>query len=141
MMNQILVDADEYLGAVKIDSKWRIFHDVLGMWILDYSAYDDYVPKLGGWREGIMKVDQNNAAQYCRAMEAKEIPPQLIPDAISVLGGQMPLTFVVNFDDRFFVNGWHDNIAIHEYVPDGWKGISDNPYKHIPQELKARWSE
>jgi hypothetical protein len=139
---QILVDLDEYVGAVKVDGEWRFFHDVLSMWILNYPAYDSgYIPKPGDWREKILKVGKDNAKQYCEALAAKEIPAHLIPNTISVLDGQMPLTFVVNFDERLFINGWHDNIPIHEYAPDGWKAMEDDPYSYIPQALKALWSK
>jgi hypothetical protein len=142
MINQIIADPDDYMGAIKIDSEWQFFYEMLSMWILDYKAYDpEYVPKSGGWRENILKVDRDNAKEYCQAMKTKEIPVPLIPNTMSSWGRQLRLTFVVNFDERLFINGWHDNIAIHEYVPDGWKGIEDDPYSYIPQELKTLWGK
>lgn len=46
------------------------------------------------------------------------------------------LTFVVNFDEKIYVSGWHDNIALQNYVPVGWCAVEGNPYEHVPLEIR-----
>jgi hypothetical protein len=47
------------------------------------------------------------------------------------------LDFVVDFDDRLFVNGWRELvIPFHKLIPEGWKGIKGYPYEYIPSDLK-----
>jgi hypothetical protein len=145
MNHKIVIDFDEYIGAVKLNTQWRFFHDVLSMWILDYASYDPEYnpanPRFRGWRANLLVVDVNNAQEYCEAMTSRELLPEQIPYTFTEYGSQAPLTFVVNFDDRTFINGWQDNIAIDNYVPFGWNSMEDDPYKHIPGELRALWGK
>jgi hypothetical protein len=140
---EIVVDTDEYIGAVKLNSEWRCFYDMLSMWILDYASYHpEYNPTPGGWRAGLLQVDETNAQAFCNALADREILLEHIPRTVKRTStGQQPLTFVINFDEKIFVNGWQDNIAIHEYAPQGWTAVEDDPYQYIPPELKALWGK
>jgi hypothetical protein len=141
MSQNIVIGSDNYIGAVKFNGNWRLFHQPLSMWILDYSSYDDeYAPKQGEWRENLMRVDESNAQDYIQYIAKNELLPDQIPYVVKgKFPGQALLTFVVNFDERLFVNGWHDNIAIDEYVPSSWTSIEDEPLDYVPSEISALW--
>jgi hypothetical protein len=138
-----VIDFDEYIGAVKLNSQWRFFYDILSMWILDYASYHpDYNPTPQGWRANLLKVDEANAKEYCEALANHELFPEQIPWVEKEsFSDQEGLTFVVNFDEKVFVNGWRDNIAIHEYAPQGWTAFEDDPYEHIPPEFRSLWDK
>lgn len=141
---KIVISIDDYIGAVRLKSKWRFFYNMLSMWILDYASYrvgyDPSDPKYKGWRKGLLRVDETNAEEYCEAMKSQEILPNQVPHVVKdTFPRQEPLTFVVNFDERLFVNGWHDNIPIHEYVPKGWTALEEDPYEYVPPEIRVLW--
>ncbi|MBL8164163.1 MAG: hypothetical protein JNJ61_19405 [Anaerolineae bacterium] len=142
-MNEITsIYSEHYIGAVRFHGDWRVFHELLSMWILDYRSYDDtFAPKEGEWRYNLMIVDQNNAEAYIESMAKNEILVTQIPHIrLGDFPGQAQLTFVVNFDEKLFINGWHDNIPIHEYVPQDWTGIEATPYDYIPSDLRLLWN-
>ncbi len=138
MTNPILVPADEYVGAVKFGGIWRYFYNMLSMWILDYARYDpEYDPadaRSSGWRESLLVVDTHNATDYIGALSVQEIPKEDLATTESEFGGAVHITFVVNFDEKLFVNGWHDNIPIHEYVPVGWHSMEGDPHRYLPAD-------
>jgi len=46
MEQRISIDPDESIAAVKFRGRWRFFHDLETMFLLNYSAYDpDYNPQ------------------------------------------------------------------------------------------------
>jgi len=110
---------------------------------LDYVAYDDEVDNK--WRGGLPKVDHTNAQEFIQYLQSqsKEISSIQIPETenLSFPGQQALLTFVVNFDEQIFVNGWHDNIAIEEYAPENWTAIEDDPYQYVPTTVRGLWNK
>jgi hypothetical protein len=139
LQNPTIVPTDEFVGAVVKDSVTRYFYNILSMWILDYSSYhpqyDPDNPKFGtgGWRKGLLTVDLLTADAYINLLALQEIDQKSLKTTISEFGNTVEIVFVVDFDKKLFVNGWHDNIAIHEYVPMGWQGIEDDPNLYIPK--------
>lgn len=143
MNEKLVIDFDEYIGAVKLNSEWRFFREVMSMWILDYKSYDpEYDPlnsNSNGWRENLLAVDTQNAKEYCHAMKNKEIMLSQIPLTFTEFGSQAKLTFVVNFDEKIFVSSLYDMLAVQRYVPRGWKGLEDDSYQYIPAEFRSLW--
>jgi hypothetical protein len=147
MSEKIAIPGNDYIGAIKLNSKWRFFYEYLAMWILDHEAYSGPPPSSpDAWRFGLWQVNATNAAQYCESMKERELTANQIPHIFYEEFPPYPqrraeLTFVVNFDEQIFINGWKDNIMIHEYAPSGWKAIEDNPYDYVPQEIRALWGK
>lgn len=81
-------------------------------WVLDYKEYDgdpNEPQDETDWRYGIMQVDEKNAQAYCNALSNNELTSEQIPFVTKEIGGtQEPLSFVVNFDEKIFINGWYD---------------------------------
>jgi hypothetical protein len=145
MGEKIIIDLDEYIGAVKLNGKWRFFHEMMSVWILDYKSYDPqydpFGPKSNGWRKNLLVVDTDNAEAFCEVMRDKELLPEQIPQSFTEFGSRKKLSFVVNFDEKIYINGWGDNIALHDYVPTGWQSIEDDPYEYVPPEIRALWKD
>jgi hypothetical protein len=151
MNDKIVISGSNYLGAVKLKSEWQVFHAVLYMWILDYAAYNpSYDPATSKyhWRQNLLRVSESNASEYCRAMTV--IPMGDVTNVIQEIQQrdgeikyfQPPLTFVVNFDECLFINGWWELIIpFHKLIPDSWKGLEDSPYKYVPDHLRKLWGE
>lgn len=149
MINQIILYPEtDYVGVVKFQRKWRIYYSVLEMWILDYKKYHPtYDPESSnGWRANLLIVDHNVAEHYCQAMNElsrEDFRRTLyeIPDKDGKPMYSKPrLVFVVDFDDRLFVNGWWELIIpFHELIPEDWKGLEGDPYEHIPSDLRELW--
>lgn len=133
---------DEYLGAVKVEGNWHFFADFVGEWILDYPAYDpDYDPSQWDYkfRNGLLTVDETNAEEFLKAMQEQELSLDSVKKLVAEKGeDKIPLTYVVNFDERIFVDG-NSERDIVEYVPVNWKGIEDTPLNYVPDEIKAVW--
>lgn len=135
---------DEYLGAVRVNGKWHFFADFVGEWILDYPAYDpDYEPSQWSYkfRNGLLVVDETNANEFLEAMRAQELSFENVKKLVAEKGKeQIPLTYVVDFDERKFVDG-NSERDIAEYVPKNWTGIEDTPLKYVPDEIKSVWTQ
>jgi hypothetical protein len=138
---KITINSDHYVGAVRYNGNWHFFHAPLSMWILDFASYDEeYEPKPGGWRENLLRVDEGNAQRYIDEMHKNELQASQISFTFKAgFPNRAQLTFVVDFDDRKFINGWHDNIAIEEYAPKGWMAEEDDPYEYVPENIKTLW--
>lgn len=132
---------DEYLGAVKYAGEWHILALYVGEWILNYPAYDPYSSKspTDKYRNGLWVVNETNAAEFLRAMQEHELSLTEVEKLIAEKGPEeVPLTYVVNFDEKLFVDG-HPDRDIAEYVPEGWTGIEDFPTNYVPQKIKSLW--
>ena len=139
-----LLSSHLLIGAVKWRSRWRYFAGTLGEWTLDYRAYDpSYTPPAGdkSFRGGLMCVDQSNADEFCAVMEPWELAPGEIADWVKHHGSEsVPLVMVVDFDERLFVHGYSESVEPKStYLPKGWQGIEDDPYKHVPSQVAAPW--
>lgn len=132
---------DEYLGAVKFQGEWHLLALYVGEWILDYPAYDpspDDSPA-DNYRHGLLVVSEKNAGEFLEAMREHEMSLGEVKSLIAMQGAELvPLTYVVNFDDKLFVDG-HPDRDIAEYVPEGWTGVEDFPTNYVPPEIKSLW--
>jgi hypothetical protein len=136
-MSEIIIsDPEEYVGAVLRGGVWRFFYADFGIWILDYASYDSK-DSVANWRNSLRVIDEDNADEFIDFLSKQEIPLDSLSSVQSAFGSPAKVRFVVNFDEKMFVNGWGDNIAIHDYVPSGWKGIEDDPYLYLPTDLKS----
>ena len=136
------IKRDEYLGAVKIEDQWHLLALYIGEWILDYPSYDpisDKSEENNNYRQGLWVVDESNSKQFLQAMSNEEMSLEDIKRLVKKRGVQeVPLTYVVNFDEQLFVDGQPDR-DIEEYVPANWKGIKDFPLNYVPDEIKDIW--
>jgi hypothetical protein len=143
MANRYLyINPDFYVGAVKLHGVWRIFYGTLSEWILNYEDYAAPEEDLEGWRNGLLNVDENNGEEFCKYMAANEVP---LSD-VGLLRGegtekQEPLTFVVNFDDKLFINGWMDMLPIHKWAPSHWERKKTSPYSYVPDTIRSLWNK
>ena len=139
-----VLSAHLLIGAVKWRSRWRYFAGTLGEWTLDYRAYDpSYSPSVGdkSFRGGLICVDQSNADEFCVVMEPWELAPAEISVWVKQHGcDAVPLVMVVDFDKRFFVHGYSEPVEPKsDYLPNGWQGVEDAPYNHVPDAVSAPW--
>jgi hypothetical protein len=143
MTEPIFLDWDESLAAVKFKGRWRFFHDVDSMFLLDYSPYDsDYAPKQpGDFRYGTLVVDENNAEQWMDSL-AGEIAAEQIPNTfLKGTAHRAKLTFVIDFDQKMWVGSmWHnDQSALDDYQPEDWTAGEDDVYNYVPPEIRQLW--
>ena len=133
---------NEHLGAVKLHARWRFFAGYIGEWILDYQSYDpesNQAQWRSQFRGGLLRVDEKDAEQFCRVMSEREFTLAEVKALVEAQGPEkLPLTVVIDFDERLFVNGYYDR-SIEEYVPPGWRGIFDDPLRYVPSEICSVW--
>jgi hypothetical protein len=139
-----VLSADTLIGAVKWRSRWRYFAVTLGEWTFDYPTYDpDYNPSPDDtrFRGGLHRVDQSNADEFCAVMKPYELDAATIARWVKQHGRDaVPLVMVADFDDRFFVHGYTEPVEPKSnYLAPGWRGVEDDPYKHVPPEVSAPW--
>lgn len=146
MEGYITIDADEYLGAIKLKGKWYVFYELRGMWVLNHRTYHPSFQseQYPDWRPGLLVVNRENADEFINHLreQEKELSIEELP-RVRTAGfeglGLPELTFVIDFDEQLFVSAFPENLAIHEHVPEGWKGIEDAPLEYVPPELKKIW--
>jgi len=140
-VSKIIIPVDDYIGGVLHDGQWGFYHAMLSMWVLDYAKWEDYTPQeKSNWRYGIIYVDENNVDDYIKELAKGQLTPEQIPYVKkSPTSRQEPLSFVVDFDNQVFVNGWYDMLPMHTYVPDHWTKHRDNVYDYIPKQYVKLW--
>lgn len=133
---------DEWLGAVKVESKWHLLGLHVGEWILDYPSYDPYSNKSdSNYRNGLWIVNEMNAREFIEAMRDEELSLEDVERLVKKRGVEdAPLLYVIDFDKRLFVDG-HPDRDVEEYVPQGWTGIKDFPLNYVPDEIKSVWTQ
>lgn len=132
---------DECLGAVNFNGNWHFLALYVGEWILDYPSYEPYSDKSKkNYRNGLWIVNEKTAAEFLEAMKNEEMSQDDVRQLIKEKSeDEIPLLFVINFDERLFVDG-HPDRDIAEFVPEGWKGVEDSPLKYVPASIKSIWS-
>ncbi|MBI1260027.1 MAG: hypothetical protein GC204_21370 [Chloroflexi bacterium] len=133
---------EETLAAVKFKGVWRFFVDMEIMFLLDYTAYEDYLPEPGEFRYGTLIVDDQNAEVWMNSM-AKEIEAgQLVHLYWQNTDDRVRPTFVIDFDRKFWVGGgWsHDQSPLQDYQPKGWTALEDNVMKYLPDEISSLYT-
>ncbi|MBD2530317.1 hypothetical protein H6G97_12340 [Nostoc flagelliforme FACHB-838] len=138
------LDPDDLIGAVKYNSKWRFFGGTVAEWILDYASYDpDFDPSKSDvvFRNNLLKVDETNAVHFLKAMEPYELLVTDLQQLIKQEGANnWPLTTVVDFDKKTYVNGFSE-IPLHQYVPTGWTGYEGYTLDYVPENIRAFWQQ
>jgi hypothetical protein len=140
----ILSDFDYSLAAVKFKGRWRFFCDIEQMFLLDYTLYDsDYVPEPGGYRDGLLIIDEHNAEQWMSALAVEVTAAQLMHLYREGHIERVKLTFVINFDEKLWVGSmWlMDQSALDEYQPADWLADADNVSKYLPEEIRRLFSK
>ena len=133
------VDVDDLIGAVRVDGVWRFYATDLAHWILDYKRYDPSA-EAAGYRGRALVADVGARYAYLEVMSEFELDAADLASGIQKDGSLgWRLEIVVDFDERLYVNGWFDNIALHEYVPAGWKGIQNFPLDFVPDQIADMW--
>lgn len=136
------LDPDDLIGAVKHDSNWQFFAGTVAEWILDYATYDpSFDPDKSSvtFRGNLLQVDESNAAQFCEAMKPYELTTLDLQQLVEEEGANnWPLTIVVDFTRRTYVNGFSE-IPLHKYIPNTWKGHEGNPLDYVPEDIRSLW--
>ena len=139
-----VLSANLLIGAVKWQSRWRYFAGTLEEWTFDYATYDpSYRPSPDdkSFRGGLLLVDQSNADAFCAVMKPYELESPTVARWVKEHGPDaVPLVMVADFDNRSFIHGYTEPVeARSNYLAPGWRGLEDDPYKHVPREISAPW--
>jgi hypothetical protein len=142
MPDTIQVDSEESIAAVHIHGTWRFFYDSDYMFLLDYQSYPGYTPKPGESRYGTLIVDDSNVEQWMRSLKG-ELTVEQIPHVRWGNGGQVKLTFLIDFDRKLWIGyKWNnDQSSLTDYQPSGWIAIEDDVFRYLPQELSKLWDK
>lgn len=138
------IEANYLLGVVQYGDNIRFYMNPIAYWIMDSKAYDPtYNPANSPgaiFRDGIFTVDESNVKQFLRAIEPDHISLDTIKDNLPSLEEELTLYFLIDFDNKIFVNAYAD-VEIERYVPASWEGILDYPLNYLPDEIKQIWEE
>lgn len=134
------------LGGVRSHGQWRVYAGTLGEWTLDYIAYEpeaEFVPleEIKHFRNGLLRIDENNAEAFCFAMQSREVPLDVLKQWVEMSGvSQVQILMMVDFDNCLFVHGYSEPIEPKgNYIPSHWKGIVGNPLDYLPEEISSLW--
>jgi hypothetical protein len=109
---------------------------------LDYASYDpafDPARSRAVFRGNLLLVDKGNADRFLEAMAPFELQaPELARFLRKDGPSNWPLSVFVDFDGRFYVNGFTE-IPIHEYLPPGWRGVEGSPLDFAPETIRHVW--
>ncbi len=127
----------KYIGAIKYQNQWRIFGDntTRTMWGITFLGVPlEEIPQK---RKKQPIVNQSNVQSYMDALQS-EITPEQIANEPS----ERYITFVVNFDEKVFVDGGGEDamyLSITHLIPSGWQYIVDNPTFYVPEKISYLW--
>lgn len=134
---------DHLLGVVKIGGGFIFFLQPVACWIMNQKKYDpDFRPE--DWlnlvfRNNIYEVNSENSSEFLEAMSDGKIDVSEIEEYLNSSDKQqMPLLFLIDFDNMNFVSAFYD-IEVETYIPDDWTGKSDNPLKFLPENYSKIW--
>ncbi len=137
-INQESMDENAYLGAICVNSTWHFYLDRGGRfrWAIDLRNSDlANVPKE---RANLLNVQKQDVKKYVSLFET-----ELQLSQIKNMTGKTQITFVINFDEKLFVDlGGEEaeSFAIYKLVPDDWKSILDRDASfYIPNEIRRLW--
>jgi hypothetical protein len=134
------------LGAVRLHAQWRVYALTLGEWTLDYPAYDPSWESLSkedkrAFRGELSRVDENNADEFCAAIQAYEVPLEVLQHWVEQEGNaSIRLTMLVDFDERRFVHGYTEPVEPKSnYIPAAWTGVVGDPLDYVSEKLRRIW--
>ena len=138
------MDPNDLVGVVKFNGAWRFFGGTVAEWILDYASYDPgFDPSRHDtvFRSNLLTVDESHADQFLVAMAPYELDPSSLERFIRANGSRAwPLSVMVDFDDRLYVNGFAE-ISLQDYLPPGWRGVEGSPLAYMPAEIRRIWRQ
>ncbi|MEJ7709887.1 MAG: hypothetical protein WKF84_08510 [Pyrinomonadaceae bacterium] len=133
---------DELIGAVKLNSRWRFFAGTPAEWTLDYAAYDPtynaekttaYV-----FRNGLLRVDEANAAEFCEAMKNTSFPLLTLRFSPTKEARSKRRSTGGSQLRRKIVRQWIFDGARRTHTS-GLEGRLRNPEDYIPPEIRVAW--
>ncbi|MAU08566.1 MAG: hypothetical protein CL607_02000 [Anaerolineaceae bacterium] len=149
---EYLLKSWECLGLIRYKDVWSLHYAIPEMWILDFSQYDsqyDPAKDPNQWRRGLITIGSNNVDSYIASLvkieldEAYRLSQTTEGNEGIVLDEYYPpLQFLIDFNKKLFINGWTEIIPpLHLYIPSGWQGLQDSPYKYVPPHIldKLHW--
>jgi hypothetical protein len=88
------------------------------------------------YRGNLLSVDEGNADRFLEAMAPFELQAQELARVLREDGpSDWPLSVFVDFDDRFYLNGFIE-IPLHEYLPPEWRGVEGSPVDFAPETIR-----
>lgn len=141
-MSSLALDVDEHLGFVHNGGQWRMFAGYLAEWILDYASYDPgYTPQEweGLFRDGLLTVASEDGDRFCDALRTRELYAPAASDAFKRDPRlRRRIHFLVDFDRGLFLSSFYD-IALEDYVSEGWTPRFEDPIEGVPDEVRRRF--
>jgi hypothetical protein len=138
-------DEPKVIGAVRYQSKWRIFEPPVHSWVLNYCLYN---PKLTALidpnvhevtQNNLLEVDETNAENFLTAIETYETFPDQIRDFLEA-GYDDELSVVIDFDNKVYNNNYPE-IPLQNYIPSHWTVYQGSPLDYVPDDIRAIWEE
>lgn len=134
-MKALCVEIYRNIGLIKFQGIWRIFGDNSSrhIWGINLDSLDDIPRK----RRTAISVDLSNVHSYIDALEAEIMPHQIQTNL-----GQRWIMFVINFDEKIFVDGSGDDayfLSIADLIPSDWLYIVGEPLFYVPTAISNLW--
>jgi hypothetical protein len=142
-MNQDVNNEGEWLGIALYQGEIFLITGILAEFILDYRAYDpEYSSsrESSGFRGGVLTLTPNNISQFLSMLNARALTmTEMESLANSATDGSELLAFI-DFDSQQYVHSYYD-LALEEYIPQGWHGVLGNPRQKLKEVYSMRLSE
>ena len=115
-----VADIGHLVGAVRHAGRWRYFAAGIAQWILDYTRFTPDLRADERVRDGLLRVDQEDAGRFCAALGRWELTMAELCSRIETEGPfEWRLEIALDFDNRTYVNGFTE-APLPESVPSGW---------------------
>lgn len=130
-----------HIGMIKHNEQWRIFGDngSRNKWGISFKDVSpNEIPyEIPDNRHDLLSIDASNVEQFITSFDSEIKSEEIVSDPATYF-----VTFVINFDEKVFVDGGHEE-AIHfslaHYVPSDWKFVIDEPIFYVPQQTSYLW--
>jgi hypothetical protein len=133
------IERDYLFGCIKYKGKYEIYLMPVAYWILNSLKYDPtYNPKEWEFvfRGNVLNVTDDNVADFVKAVAVDKIDLNIDVPHLQVLSKEhVQFYFFIDLDEKLLVSSFPE-IEVEDYLPDNWTGISDNPLRFVPKNIK-----
>ena len=133
----------EWLGIALYQGKIFLIMGILAEFILDYKAYDpEYSSsrESSSFRGGILTLTPNNISRFLSTLNARALTMSEIGSLANSATDESELLAFIDFDSQQYVHSYYD-LALEDYIPQGWHGVLGNPRQKLQEIYSRRLSE
>jgi hypothetical protein len=142
-MNEDTNNEGEWLGIALYQGAIYLITGILVEFILDFGAYDpEYSSsrESSSFRGGVLTLAPDNISQFLSTLNARALTMPEVESLANSATDKFELLAFIDFDSQQYVHSYYD-LALEEYIPQGWHGVLGNPRQKLKEIYSRKLSE